>query len=93
MKKRWFRAEDGTYYRNCNLIHAEMEKIRRSTFAVFRWRQYWRLGAEWDAVWVGDYTRKATLGRRDIEVRPRPFREAYPQHPILWTLDGSDRVA
>lgn len=84
IRRSWFRDDDGTYYRNCNLIMAE----RRT--AVANPLLWWRLPSlerEWRTAWRKGVLRKAKLGWFDRVVQPTPFREAYPDHPILWKLD------
>jgi len=83
MKRAWFRAKDGTFYRNCPLISREMTRCRWP----WRNRRFWQLAAEWDRAWQQGVIRKPTLGRGDIEAQPRPFREVYPDNPELWPLD------
>lgn len=86
MKRRWFRAEDGTYCRNCPLILAEIKKAEVSLWFGRR-RRLDALQTERDQAWREGVIRKATLDRGDVVIEPLPMRIAYPQHPILWTLD------
>lgn len=85
MKRQWFRDTDGTYYRNCPLIMDEWKRaIRLGRFFLAS-----RLGREWDTAFRQGVIRKNALTRGDTVVQPRPFREAYPDRPGLWTLDGT----
>lgn len=84
MKRAWFADTNGTYYRNCPLIMAEM---KRCTRMPWRYWLFWRLNAEWNDVFRQGVKRKSRLGRGDVVVQPRPFREVYPQYPGLWQLD------
>lgn len=82
MKRKWFRDDDGTYYRTVPLITAELGRCA--------WRP-WRLRAlraEWDEAWREGLIRKPRLGRGDVLVPPLPMRVAYPHMPGLWVLDG-----
>lgn len=83
MKRSWFRDDDGTYYRNCPLIMKERQQAIRS----LRLRRARILEAEWREAWRKGLIRKDKLGRGDIEVQRRSFREAYPDRPELWVLD------
>jgi hypothetical protein len=84
MKRAWFAGTDGTYYRNCPLIMAEQQRCLRRPW---RYRLFWQLDAEWHEVFRQGVKRKDRLGRGDVLVQPRPFREAYPDKPGLWQLD------
>jgi len=86
----WFRDKDGTFYRNANLVSAEMAKMPKRTAADFR--RLDEMHAEWDRIFRKGVDRNAELGPDDIELTPRPMREAYPQYPILWTLDDADNA-
>jgi hypothetical protein len=83
MRRQWFKDKDGTFYRNCNLNLDERERALRSgrLFLVHR------LEKEWSQLWQKGLISKEKLGWRDVEVQPRPFREAYPDQPVLWALD------
>ena len=83
MKRRWFRDKDGTYYRNVPLISAERFTLINRCLP---WRQL-ILGREWRRAWSEGVIRTRRIGWRDEVTAPRPFREAYPDHPGLWTLD------
>lgn len=88
MKRHWFRDEDGGYYRNCPLIQNEMDRaFRRGRLLLWR-----KLQAEWWQCWYEGITEKSTLGRGDVAVTPAPFRDAYPDNPGLWRLDGPEPV-
>ena len=86
MKRAWFQDKDGTYYRNCPLIMAELERIsaRAWPWLMPRCRA---LAAEWEQAFSAGVIRKPALGRRDVLREPGSFREAYPRHPGLWVLD------
>lgn len=84
MSKTWFKDRDGTYFRNCGCV--ERDK-RRARLRPWLW---WRLPAlerEWWSVFREGVTQAEKIGRRDRVAEPRPFREAYPNHPGLWVLD------
>jgi len=87
MKRAWFQDEQG-YYRNCPLIMAER---RRCLWKPWRYRRLRQLNAEWHEAWRKGLIRKQQLGRGDVLVQPRPFREAYPDRPGLWCLDDLER--
>jgi hypothetical protein len=82
MKRKWFRDDDGTFFRNVPLNIAEMDATPLWMF----WRHRY-LEREWRTVWDKGVIRKDRLGRRDVEVKMRSFREAYPDDPRIWTLD------
>lgn len=81
----WFRDKHGGFFRNANCVTAEMNKMPRRTARDFR--RLDEMHAEWDRIFWQGPDRKPVLGPDDVEVTPRPMREAYPQYPILWTLD------
>lgn len=85
VKRSWFRDDDGTFFRNANLVHADMKRMRRRTPSDFR--RLNEMHDEWDRIFWAGVERKDQLGPDDVEVEPVPMREAYPQYPILWTLD------
>lgn len=89
MKRRWFRDDDGTYYRNINLILSEIQASPH--WLIWNWPRLWRLHREFDETFRVGLQRKDRLGWRDVEAQPVPFRVAYPNHPILWKLDRPDR--
>jgi hypothetical protein len=86
--RQWFRADDGSYYRNCPLIRSESDQVMAwpmmtpGKYALLR-----ELGREWDAVYGAGVTRKAQLEPGDVAAEPAPFRDAYPRNPGLWVLD------
>lgn len=81
--RRWFRDEDGTYFRNCPLIHEEANQAAKA----YRFRLASRLHQEWLSVWEKGVTRKSKLSRGDIEVKMMSFREAFPDEPDMWIFD------
>jgi len=83
MKRTWFQAADGTYYRNCPLILAEQWRL---SSLLLPWR-YRTLNREWWQAYREGVQRQNTIGRRDRVATPAPFREAYPDKPGLWLLD------
>lgn len=84
----WLQAKDGTYYRNANCVQADIRELRKRRFVWLRGDKVRELEAEWDRLfWRDPPTRKARLDRGDVAFVPLPMRIAYPQHPILWTLD------
>lgn len=83
LPRRWFRDKDGTFYRNCPLVLKES----REAIDAGRWEVATRLHAEFDEVFREGLIRKPALEPGDVEVRPVPFREAYPDKPELWVLD------
>lgn len=85
MKRQWFQDTDGTYYRNCPLIRAEIDRARTCPWL---WHHIRGLEAEWWEVFREGVTRKDKLGHGDRDAgQPSPFREAYPNNPGLWMLD------
>lgn len=89
MKRRWFQDEDGTYYRNIPLIGAERSMLINRCLP---WRQY-TLNREWRRACGEGVIRTHRIGCRDEVATPRPFREAYPNHPGLWALDKAAEKA
>lgn len=81
--RRWFKAKDGTYFRNCPLIHGEAGQAAR----VGRYRLAHKLHDEWERVWENGVARKDKLERGDVEVKMRTFREMYPDEPEMWIFD------
>lgn len=84
MRRQWFRNDDGTFYRNSILVDRE---IRALSLAPWNRKRRQRLQAEWDRIFWHGVDHKDKLDRGDVEVKARPFREAYPNHPGLWRLD------
>lgn len=93
MKRSWFRDTDGTFYRNCPLIEADLKSVSKKMTGLLFFRRslerdYTTLEREWEhAFSVGVY-RKDVLGKDDIEAIPLPMRLAYPNNPGLWALDA-----
>lgn len=83
MKRRWFQDDDGTFYRNIPLIRGDQDRLINR---LLPWR-FWTLAAEWRHAWMDGVIETSRIGRRDVIAVPRPFREAYPNHPGLWRLD------
>jgi len=83
MKRQWFRDKDGTFYRNANLVHGEANRLARRGCFLAAARRH----KEWERIFRKGVDRKDRLGWRDVEVKPRSFREAYPQYPIFWQFD------
>jgi hypothetical protein len=83
VRRSWFQDDDGTYYRNCPLI--ERDRARRIN-VLLPWRAR-ILAAEWRSTFAEGVTRTDRIGRFDRIATPVPFRDAYPDHPGLWTLD------
>lgn len=82
VRRAWFQDEDGTYFRNCPLI------MRERTRAVSP-RHRRALSEEWWQAFREGLIRADTIGRNDVIVKMRSFREAYPDHPGLWRLDDA----
>jgi hypothetical protein len=82
----WFQDRDGSYFRTCPLIMQEMDWAR----LTFRFGLAEKLRAEWHQCWDSGVIRKAELEPGDAVTEAAPFREAYPDHPGLWMLDGAD---
>lgn len=80
-KRAWFKAEDGTFYRNCPLIMAERKRIGYRPWLSDE------LADEWGKTFREGVQRKAELGPDDYVVKPASFRDAYPDRPELWGLD------
>jgi hypothetical protein len=91
MKRRWYRAKDGTYYRNSNCVEGDIESLTPWLWLPWNFVRLRRLEDEWWRVFRKGVDRKPTLEPGDIEIQARPFREAYPNHPGLWQLDELDR--
>jgi hypothetical protein len=84
----WFRAGDGTFYRNCPLIAAERDEVRAWPAGTFlQWAIVEELSAEWWRTFRRGVQRKTVLDPGDVVVSPATFREAYPDNPGLWALD------
>ena len=83
MRRAWFQADDGTYYRNIPLVMAEQSQPLN---VLLPWRRR-ALNTEWQEAWDAGVIRSATIGRRDRIATPKPFRETYPDKPGLWVLD------
>lgn len=82
----WFQGKDGTYYRNATTISEEMDIIVRKRDARYH-KAFLDLTREFDQAHRVGVIRKAELEPGDVLAEPMPFREAYPNHPGLWTLD------
>jgi hypothetical protein len=85
--RRWFRAEDGTYYRNSGCVEADIRELERTRFVLRRRKKLRALNDEWKRLFWHEIARKPALEPGDIEVKAVPMRLAYPNHPGLWTLD------
>lgn len=91
--RRWFRSEDGTYYRNCPLIEAERGEVMAwplttpGKFTVLA-----RLEAEWRETFAAGVQRKPRLDPGDVVAQAATFREAYPRNPGLWALGDYERI-
>lgn len=81
---KWFRDEDGTYFRNIILIDNER---KRALTRPWLWWRIRSLEREWWSVFRQGVRWRTTLRWFDRVVEPQLFREAYPQHPMFWTLD------
>lgn len=84
MRRAWFQDDEGTYYRNVPLVMAEQDQTLN---VVLPWRRR-ALEAEYRKAWKDGVIRAHRIGRRDRVATPKPFREAYPDMPGLWVLDG-----
>lgn len=84
MKRYWFQAEDGTFFRNLPLIMGEQQLCRARPWL---WHRLATLDAEWQQAWADGLIRKQALSRGDVLATPAPMREAYPDRPGLWMLD------
>lgn len=82
--RRWFRDDDGTYFRNCPLIHGEANQAAK----LGRFRLAHKLHEEWEVAWREGVIRKAELDRGDVEVEMLSFREAFPDDPAMWIFDS-----
>lgn len=88
MRRRWFRAEDGTYYRNIPLINADLASpINR----CLPWRLR-ALDAEWSRAFSKGSIRASKVRWWDKIETSAPFREAYPDRPGLWVLDQDEEL-
>lgn len=86
--RQWFRAEDGTFYRNCPLIASERNEVRAWPAGTpLKWPVVEELSAEWWRTFRQGVQRKAALDPGDVIAEPGSFREAYPRNPGLWVLD------
>lgn len=83
MRRRYFKAQSGRFYRNCPLIMAEREMFLNR---VLPWRRK-RLQREWNEVFREGVKYVDEIRLRDRVVKPASFRKAYPDHPGLWHLD------
>lgn len=84
MKRRWFQADDGRFYRNTPLI---LDELLATPW--WRWRKLKALDAECIRSYDG-FEYITELGRGDVLVRPAPMREAYPSRPAFWSLDEKE---
>jgi hypothetical protein len=87
VKRRWFEADGGGFYRNCPLIMDEIERT-----PSWRWRKRRALDAEWEQAFNGPFPRIDVLGADDVLVAPMPMREAYPDRPVFWAPEGRGRA-
>lgn len=85
MRRRWFQKEDGTYYRNFNLIEQELELPFNRNFP-WRWRSLMNEVREVNSSYSGTITTEK-IGRRDEVVEPLSFRVAFPHDPRMWKFD------
>jgi hypothetical protein len=83
MRRSWFQDDDGTYFRNCPLIEGDRKKPIN---LLLPWRAR-ILTTEWRRTFAEGVMRADRIGRFDRVATMVPFREAYPDHPGLWTLD------
>lgn len=86
----WFQGKDGRYYRNANLVLAEMNEIVAQPFWKQDFRRFAALDNEFYALHRAGPIWKSTLDKGDVVATRVQFRDAYPNNPILWKLDGSD---
>lgn len=77
----WFADNDGTYIRNCPVIHGEIGM----THLAPGYRAM--LHDEWKVTFSRGCQRKHTLDPGDVVVTMAPFRDSYPNEPGLWILD------
>ena len=87
MKRKWFRDDDGTYFRNIRLIMDEKHALLARPFAMGWQRKVDALSREFDEAWTHGVVRADKIGRRDIVVTMAPFRDVYPDRPGFWLLD------
>jgi hypothetical protein len=87
-QRRWFQDKDGTYYRNGPLILAEEREWLKLLCTRRVSRELDKLHAEFQIVWKDGLIRKPALEPGDRLVQQATFRDAYPDKPGLWVLDG-----
>lgn len=83
MRRRYFKAQSGRFYRNCPLIMSE-RKMRINQ--ILPWRAS-KLRKEWLEVFHAGVRYVDEIKPWDKVVKPASFRKAYPNHPGLWHLD------
>lgn len=83
MRRRYFKAQSGRFYRNTRLIMSEREIFLNR---VLLWRRK-KLQQEWNEVFREGVKYVDEIRLRDKVVQRQSFREAYPDNPGLWQLD------